>query len=119
MPPKYNQRDVVKLTAELPSQGGEARHPFLIISCQRANSKENWYTGVMMSATAHRDGSTFPLENNMFESPLEKENCQLRLYILVSFPESKVEKFMTRMKKIHFKQVIEEIKDYILVIDND
>lgn len=117
MPPKYNQRDVVKVTETLPT-GEVARHPFLIVSCGRANSKENYYTGVMMTATTHKDGSTFALENNMFESPLEKENCQLRLYILVSFPESRIEKFMTRMKRIHFKQVIEEIKDYVLVVDN-
>lgn len=118
MPPKYNQRDVVKVKASLPT-GGEAVHPFLIISCNRANSKENYYTGVMMSATAHRDGSTFAVENNMFERPLEKENCQLRLYILVSFSESKITERLSKMKRIHFKEVIEEIKDYVLVIDND
>jgi hypothetical protein len=117
MPPKYNQRDVVKVNALLPT-GGEAVHPFLIISCNRANSKENYYTGVMMTGSAHTDGSTFEVENNMFERPLQKENCQLRLYILVSFPESKIKEFVSRMKKIHFAQVIQEIKDYVLVVDN-
>lgn len=116
MPPKYNQRDVVMVKNDVPT-GENLRHPFLIVSCHRANSKENYYTGVMMTSSSYKDGSTFALENNMFESPLEKEHCQLRLYILVSFPESKIERFLSKMKRLHFQQVIDEIKEYVLVVD--
>lgn len=112
----YNQRDVVFVREELPD-GKLEEHPFLIISCKAANEKESYYTGVMMTASAHTDHFTFPLHDLMFERPLAKKNCQLRLYILVSFPEKKIRSFFNRMKKVDFKAVLEQIKNYVLSMD--
>lgn len=116
-PPTYRQRDLVKVRKELPT-GEVLRHPFLILSCHNSNSQENFYTGVMMTASTHYDGFSFRVDNTMFERPLEKTNCQLRLYILASFRAEDVEQLLSRMKKIHFQQVIDEIKAYTLCVDN-
>jgi hypothetical protein len=113
----FNQRDLVYVTLELPT-GEIQRHPYLIISCRAANEKENYYTGVMMTTTTHRDNYSLTVDDKMFERPLGKHNCQLRLYILVSFSESRIESLINKMKKVDFKGVIQQIKDYVLVVDN-
>ena len=65
----------------------------------------------------HADQFSFKVEDQMFESPLRKKNCQLRLYILVSFHESEILELTTRMNNVHFKNVIQQIKEYVLVVD--
>lgn len=81
----YTQRDLVWLHDPIPLPDGTTLpHPVLIISCSTANSFEKSYTGVMMSATAHRDKFSFPCTDDMFEGPL-KANSQLRLYIIIGF----------------------------------
>lgn len=113
----HQQRDVVKIKEELPD-GTIKVHPFLIISCARANSMENTYVGVMMTASTHKDAFTFNLNDDMFESRLEKGNCQLRLYIVSYFTEVRVSKLISRMKKVYFKQVVEEMKNYVFCVDH-
>lgn len=95
----YKQRDVVKVPAPLPSGEIEV-HPFLILSCKLASSRENYYTGVMMTSSKHTDQFSFYLEDNMFERPLDRSNCQLRLYIIVSFPEHQIKGILTIMHKM-------------------
>ena len=112
----YQQRDLVYVEQALPS-GEVQKHPFLIISCRAASSKEAYHTAVMMTASSYTDQFTFKVEDDMFESPLRKQNCQLRLYILVSFAETKSKELVTRMKKVHFKNVVQQIKDYVLAVD--
>ena len=53
----------------------------------------------------------------MFEAKLAKEKCQLRLYILTSIHESKIGKFLNRMKPVYFNAVLKQIKDYVLCVD--
>lgn len=113
----FQQRDVVKVEAQLPD-GNSAIHPFLIISCRAASNMENYYTGVMMTGNTQEDIYSFALENNMFERPLEKSNCQLRLYILVSFNENRIRSLLSRMNKVPFAEVLDRIKNYVLLIDN-
>lgn len=108
----------VKEETYLPD-GSTAIHPFIIISCNAVttNEKERFYTGVMMTGSQNIDRFSFPLDVNMFEGHLDKSHCQLRLHILVSFPESKIARLMTRMNKRDFAQVIEQIKDSVLTVD--
>lgn len=96
--------------------GKELPHPVLIISSDSSNSYENYYTGVMMSATQHIDRFSFKCENNMFESPLEKTGCQYRLYIIVGFKETDVSTFKNRMKKIFLKLLINQVKENIFFV---
>lgn len=114
---KYTQRDVVIVEMELPD-GKVEKHPYLIISSNRANSIESYYTAVMMTSSSHKDVFSFHLSNEMFESPLQKQNCQFRLYIIVSFRESRVGRFFNKMNKQDFARVLKEIKEYILVADS-
>ncbi len=116
MIPAYNQRDVVMVEMELPT-GLKETHPYLIISCRNANAKENFYSGVMMTASTHSDRYSFPVSNEMFESPLRKSGCQLRLYVIGSFRQENIKVLLSKMKKVDFKNVLEEIKDYVLLID--
>jgi hypothetical protein len=118
MPTQFNQRTLVTLKdpIKLPD-GQELPHPVLIISSNSSNGYENHYTGVMMSATKHKDRFSFPCDNSMFESPLEKDNCQLRLYIIIGFNESDIAKFKNRMKPVHFTGLIEQVKNLVFCID--
>lgn len=112
----YQQRDVVYVEMPLPS-GGVEKHPFLIISCRAASAMESYHTAVMMTASKHKDKFSFLVEDTMFESPLRKPDCQLRLYIIVSFPDSKITELITRIRPVHFQAVLQQIKDYVLVMD--
>jgi predicted SprT family Zn-dependent metalloprotease len=115
----YQQRDVVWIPPTALPSGEVLKHPFLIISSDNVNKseKENYYTGVMMTGSNYVNRFSFPLDPSMFEGHLEKSLCQLRMHILVSFPESKIEKLITRMHKKDFAQLIEQIKDTVFKID--
>lgn len=113
----YKQGDVVFVTMETPS-GHPMRHPFLILSCRAANSQENYYTAVMLTSKIHNDRFSFPLLDQMFESPVNKHAGEIRLYIIVSFSGTKIESFCNRMKIGHFRKVLEEIKDFVLCVDS-
>lgn len=113
----YKQRDLVWLNHPIPlPDGTNLAHPILIISCDNAN-RENSYTGVMMSSTAKQDRFSFELNNEMFESPLAKADCQFRTYILISFKKGDIKSFFNRMKKPHFKPLIDQIKEFVFCID--
>jgi len=116
---KYNQRDLVwlKEPTELPD-GTKLDHPVLLISCLAANTKENYYTAVMMTASTHTDMFSFKLDNTMFEGHLEKADCQFRMYIILAIREAKIDRLANKMKKIHFENLIKQIKDYVLAVDN-
>jgi hypothetical protein len=119
---KFQQRDVVYVKKPLPSPANDAdedeEHPFLILSCRSANSIESYYTAVMITSMKKVDVFTFKVNDSMFESPLPKKDCQLRLYIIVSFRESEARRFLTRMKKVDFTAVMAQIKNYVLAIDS-
>lgn len=114
----FKQGDLVTIInpISLPD-GTELPHPVLIISSNRCNSYENHYTGVMMSATSTKDRFSFMCDDSMFESKLEKNDCQLRTYILVAFHEKDIKKFKNRMIGVHLKALLNEIKNLIFIID--
>jgi nicotinamide mononucleotide adenylyltransferase len=92
-------------------------HPVLLISCSNANSREDYFTAVMMTASTQTDKFSFKLRDDMFEAKLEKEGCQLRLYIILAIRGENIKKLANRMNKPDFKAVIQQIKDYVLVVD--
>jgi hypothetical protein len=49
----------------------------------------------------------------MFESPLDKSGCQLRLYIIVGFKESDIRIFKNRMKPTFLQAVLKQVRDSI------
>ena len=111
----YSQGDVVYLNdPSLLPDLTELTHPFVIISSDVSNRNEKWYTGLMMTSSAQKDKFTFPCDNIMFESPLKKDNCQIRIYLTTSFPESYISKLYTKMKKQFLKNLIEDFKDLVL-----
>lgn len=113
---KYKQRDLVFVELACPD-GKILRHPYLIVSNRSANSHEKYYTGVMMSATDHKDRFSFPVDSAMFEGDLRKSGCNLRLYIITGFREEQVGQLITTMHIRDFKNVVEEINDIIFSID--
>jgi len=114
MPAQYPQGDLVylKKPIELPD-GKSLDHPILIISSNSANSYENSYTGVMMTSSSKIDRFSFEVDNLMFESPLDKSGCQLRLYIIVGFKESDIRIFKNRMKATFLQVVLKQVRDSI------
>jgi hypothetical protein len=113
---KYKQRHVVFAEAKLPT-GEIATHPYIILSCNSANSYEDYFTAVMVTTSKYTDRFTFHLADSMFESPLPKENNQARLKLIISFHERDVKRLISRMNLIHFRQLINQIKDDVLAID--
>ena len=116
--PKYKQGDLVELKdrQQLPD-GAILYHPVLIISCNRAISYQNYYSGIMMSATKHIDNFSMPCDNIMFESPL-KEGSHLKIYLILGFNEIEIHKWINRMKPIHFKAVLNQIKDFVFDLEH-
>jgi hypothetical protein len=116
--PLYKQGDVVWLNDPIPiPDGSQLAHPVIIISSNMSNSYENYYTGLMMSTTPHTDKFTFACSQDMFEGNLNKDHCQIRIYISVSFRETAVRSKMNKMKPIFFKALMENIKNYLFAID--
>ena len=112
--PSYSQGNLVYLKFPIPMPDGqELAHPVLIISSNMSNSYENRYTGVMMSATSHRDRFSFECTNEMFESPLSKTGSQFRTYIILGFNENQISRLANNMKSIHLTALLNEIKNYI------
>ncbi len=116
--PKYRQGDLVQLKdpAVLPD-GTAKHHPFLIISHATPNSVENTYLAIMMTGSANTDRFSFPCTNEMFESPLSKDGCNFRLYIVFMIREVEIQKFMNRMLSIYVKMVIKHINERVLTVD--
>jgi hypothetical protein len=114
---KYSQRDAVMVTMQLPS-GEVETHPFLILSCRSANSMEDFYTGVMMTSKEKIDMFSFEISDSMFEAPVNKHGKQIRLYIIAGFMEAKIERWINKMKTVHFKAVVEQVKSFVLCVDS-
>jgi hypothetical protein len=113
----YNQGDLVTLKnpVALPD-GSELRHPVLIINSKRTGY-EAYYTGVMMTGTPKNDRYSFKCENQMFTTPLGKDNCEFRTYLIFGFNETDISALKSTMKKPHLTGLINHIKDHIFKID--
>lgn len=114
MAAQHLQGDLIYLNKpiELPD-GTSLDHPVLIISSNTANSYENSYTGVMMTSSTKIDRFSYKVDNLMFESPLDKTGCQLRMYIIIGFKESDVRVFKNRMKTAFLQTVLDQIRKLV------
>lgn len=116
MPYKQGHLVILKSPQKLPD-GQVLSHPVLIISSKRSGY-EPYYTGVMMTASSHKDRYSFRCDNTMFESPLEKTGCQLRLYLVFGFIKDDISSLKNTMKKIPLQSVLEQVREYIFNFDN-
>ncbi len=113
----YKQGDLVWLIdPQTMPDGQKLPHPVLIISSNRANGYESYFTGVTMSATAHRDKFTFDCDNSMFEGTLAKDQCQIRLYITISFREADIKSLANRIKTVYLKAILDQMKEHVFCI---
>jgi hypothetical protein len=114
----YQQRDLVWIIDAQMPDGTQKTHPFLILSCSAAISKEpGYYYGVMMTTSNKPNKFSKPVTDDMFEGRLPKPGSSLRLYIISSFVENAIGGLITRMNRIDFLSVLDEIKNYVLVAD--
>lgn len=113
----YKQGDLVTLKnpVKLPD-GAELRHPVLIINSNRSGY-EKYYTGVMMTGTPQNDRYSYKCENEMFTTPLGKESCEFRIYLIFGFNEEDISALKSTMKNPHLTSLINAIKVHILNID--
>jgi len=114
----FQQRDIVKVKLGIPNVEEDV-HPFLIISCELANSRgnERSYTGVMMTHSPNKDRFTLQVTADMVEGHWDEKWVQIRLHLIVTFTESNISRDIThyvgRIKKIDFKNIVDQIRDFV------
>lgn len=107
-----SQREVYLLPFPLDSSVED--HPFIVLSCQEANEYERTFIGVMITTTLNKDDYSFPLVNEMFESPLAKPNSHVRMHLLSLYVNEEIRgRRLNRMKEQYFKQLMAFIGDII------
>jgi hypothetical protein len=122
MAAQYRQGHVLYLYDPIPLPDGTFKeHPVLIISSNRANSYESFYTAVMLTHHIENSVFSFELHDMMFDRPLnrsaEKPRCFARTYITISFKDSDVKSFNNNMKEPFLKMLLNQIKDSVFVVD--
>ncbi len=114
------QRDLVMVHDRLPPDGKVEKHPFVIISCGKAIRHENSFIGVMMTGSeVYDDDFTFLVSNHMFEKPLMKSGCQLRLHIISNLMMHDLEPAhaVNRMKRADFQDLLDELFSVTFFLD--
>jgi hypothetical protein len=116
------QRDVIIVYDRLPPDGKTQKHPFIVLSCQRAIEFQHSFIGIMMTSSENYDDAfSYYVTDEMFEKPLKEENCQLRLHIISHLMEhdldETVKQPVNRMKKIDFDKLLDEIFNLTFSLD--
>jgi hypothetical protein len=112
--PNYKQGDIVWLKTESTLPDGKVlKHPFLIISSDRSNSYESFYTGVMLTSSLKKDSFTFECTEAMFEAAIKKEFQQIRMYITASFRDVDIEKLMNRLDSTFIEPILTQINSLV------
>jgi hypothetical protein len=121
----YTQRDIIKVRGDRLPENIDP-HPFLIINCETViscDSNIRRYLGVMLTHTKIRDRYTFEVTPDMIDGALNNSFRQIRTNIIASFRQSDISPdssvYIGKMKPIYFKQVVEQITNYILSIDKN
>lgn len=119
----FYQRDIVKVKLKLPD-GSEKTHPYLIISCEDANSRESdrTYLGVMVTHSQSRDKFSISIKKEMMETHWDDSPAQqIRTTIFGYFTDKNISRDIThhvgRMKKIHFENILGQVKDFVFKLD--
>ncbi len=113
MAARYQQGDLVELIDPTKTPTGTLRHPILIVSSNTSNGYESFYTGVMMTASVQNDRYSFLCTDEMFENPLRKDHCKLRLYITTGFRESDIKSKINKMKPHDLRQVLKQLNELV------
>ena len=115
--PIASQRDVFLLPHPFDSKVDF--HPFIVLSTQEANEYENTFTAVMITSSEYRrDDFSFDLVNEMFDHPLPKTNCHVRMHLLTLCLTEEIRgNKLNRMKEVYFKQLMLAIGDLIFNYD--
>ncbi len=109
-----DQRDVYMLPYTLNNRTED--HPFIVLSTLEANKHENTFIAVMMtSSEIHKDDLSFPVQNEMFEENLKRENCHIRMHLIfICIPEDIVSRGrINKMKQSHFRRLMKQIGEMI------
>lgn len=108
-----SQRDVLLLPHPFDSKA--EYHPFIVLSTKAANEYENTFTAVMITSSQYRkDDFSFELTDGMFEQPLPKKNCHVRMHLLTLCLTEEIRGAkLNRMKEFYFKQLMLAIGDLI------
>jgi len=116
-----HQRDLVFLYDDIHTKNSIQEHPYIVISCQDAILHDGFVIVVMTTSSGmYNDDYSFPLTNEMFVKPLDKENCQARMHIIISVKNSQIAKrSVNKMKLVHFKQLLKQIKQTTLSVDEE
>lgn len=112
-----NQRDVFLLPH--PFDNKAAPHPHIVLSVTEANQQENTFVTVMVTSSDKTiDDFSFMLSDGMFEKPLQKQNCHVRMHLLTSsFGEDINRPKINTMRPAPFKQLMKSIGDLIFNYD--
>lgn len=113
-----NQREVYLLPH--PWDNNAERHPFIVLSIEDANAHERTFLAVMITSEQARiHDFSFHLRDDMFEKPLKKPRCHVRMHlIMMAFDEeTKDIPPVNKMKKIYFDELMKNIGDMIFNYD--
>lgn len=107
------QRDVFLYP---PSHEQLEDHLFIVLSNKESNEYEKTFIGVMItSSDVYRDDYSFPLQDEMFESPLVKKNSHARMHLLTLCLQEAINgpRRINKMKATYFKQLMAAIGELI------
>ena len=110
------QRDVYLVPPPFNSQLED--HPFIVLSVKEANEYEGTFVCVMITSMAHKDDYSFLLEDAMFEQPLRKQNCHVRMHLLTLCLRPEITgNRLNKMKLFYFNELMKSIGDLIFNYD--
>lgn len=94
-------------------------HPFIVISTESSNLRENTFLAVMITASENTiDDHSFQLSDEMFDKPLRKTGCHARMHlIMLCLPEEIRNNKLNTMKDFYFKQLMKSIGDIVFNYD--
>lgn len=107
-----NQRDVFLLKLEdVPD------HPCIVVSSSASNDFEGSFLAVLITSNGANDTMTFPLFDQMFETPLPKKNSQARCHMMFLNREKHIignkSVPLNRMKEAPFNELMKQIGECV------
>jgi mRNA-degrading endonuclease toxin of MazEF toxin-antitoxin module len=107
-----NQREVYLLPH--PFDTTAEAHPHIILSHRDANNHERTFIAVMITSSPRKDDFSFDLVDDMFEKPLAKQGCHVRMHLLtLALDEDISSHLLTKMKKQYFDELMRSIGDIV------
>lgn len=107
-----NQKDVYLLP--FPLSDTVQNHPFIVLSIKDANEIESTFIAVMVTSSAYQDDFSFNLNDSMFEKPLDKKGCHVRMHLITIYlGDEIIGKKLNTMKEFYFKQLMTTIGEMV------